>query len=195
MNRKTLAAIALVTGLLSLGSRAASLELAGVKISDATEVAGSKLVLNGAGIRYKSIFKVSVIALYLGKKVSTPEEIYAAAGPKRVSITLLRDVDGAEIGKTFSRGLGDNTSKSQMSQLVPGLIKLGTLLSGQKKFMAGENLAIDWIPGVGTTLTSRGKVLDEVFKEPEFFNGILSIWLGPTPADWRLKDAILGQTS
>ncbi len=195
MKLKTLTVTALAAGLLSLNSMAAPMELAGVKISDATEVAGSKLVLNGAGIRYKSIFKVSVIALYLGKKVSTPEEIYAATGPKRVSITLLRDVDGAEIGKTFSRGLGDNMSKSQMSQLVPGLIKLGSFLLGQKKFLAGENLAIDWIPGVGTTLTSRGKVLEEVFKEPEFFNGILSIWLGPTPADWRLKDAILGVPS
>jgi hypothetical protein len=195
MNLRVPLITALVIGFFSFAGNAAPVDLAGVKLPETTEVAGSKLVLNGAGVRYKSIFKVTVIALYLGKKASSAEEVYSASGPKRVSITLLRDVDGAEIGKTFSRGLGDNASKGQMSQLVPGLIKLGDLLSGQKRFLAGESLSIDWVPGVGTTLTSKGRTLDVVFKEPEFFNGIVSIWLGPTPADWRLKDALLGTPS
>ncbi len=195
MNRRSQWVAAMLVGFFSMASSAATVDLAGVNIPDTTEIAGKKLVLNGAGVRYKSIFKVTVIALYLGKKSASADEVYAASGPKRVTITLLRDVDGAEIGKTFSRGLGDNTTKGQMSQLVPGLIKLGNLLSGQKRFLAGESISIDWVPEVGTTLTSKGKVLDVVFKEPEFFNGIMSIWLGPTPVDWRLKDALLGSPS
>jgi hypothetical protein len=30
-------------------------------------------------------------------------------------------------------------------------------------------------------------------KEPAFFNALLRIWLGPAPADWKLKDALLGK--
>ncbi len=30
-------------------------------------------------------------------------------------------------------------------------------------------------------------------KEPEFFNALLGIWLGKSPADAQLKDALLGQ--
>ena len=54
---------------------------------------------------------------------------------------------------------------------------------------------IDWIPGTGTVLTVKGQVQGEPFKEPEFFNALLGIWLGPQPADWKLKDALLGKAS
>ncbi len=28
--------------------------------------------------------------------------------------------------------------------------------------------------------------------DPAFYRALLSIWFGPTPADWKLKDALLG---
>ncbi len=52
---------------------------------------------------------------------------------------------------------------------------------------------IDWVPGTGTVITVKGVPQGEPFKEPEFFNALLRIWLGPNPADWKLKDALLGQ--
>lgn len=33
----------------------------------------------------------------------------------------------------------------------------------------------------------------EPFVEPEFFNALMRIWLGAKPADWQLKDALLGK--
>jgi hypothetical protein len=33
----------------------------------------------------------------------------------------------------------------------------------------------------------------EPFKEPEFYDALLRIWLGPNPADWKLKDSLLGK--
>jgi hypothetical protein len=41
----------------------------------------------------------------------------------------------------------------------------------------------------------RGKVQGAPFKEAAFFNALLRIWLGPNPADWKLKDALLGKPS
>jgi hypothetical protein len=35
-------------------------------------------------------------------------------------------------------------------------------------------------------------VLGQPFKEPEFFQALLDIWIGKDPADWMLKDALLG---
>jgi hypothetical protein len=89
--------------LLSLTALAAPVEIAGVKVDDPLELHGTKLQLNGAGIRYKAIFKVYVAGLYLGKKAGTPEEVLAAPGPKRISVTLLRDIDSNELGKGFTR--------------------------------------------------------------------------------------------
>ena len=36
---------------------------------------------------------------------------------------------------------------------------------------------------------------NEPIKEPEFFNALLRIWLGPSPADRLLKDALLGHAA
>ena len=44
--------------MLSLGALAAQVDVAGIKVDDSVDVRGTKLQLNGAGIRYKAIFKV-----------------------------------------------------------------------------------------------------------------------------------------
>jgi hypothetical protein len=49
------------------------------------------------------------------------------------------------------------------------------------------------VPGTGTTVYVRGVAQGEPFREPEFFNALLRIWLGPAPADWRLKESLLGK--
>ena len=180
---------------LSLGLSAATVELSGVKVADPVEVQGSKLALNGAGIRYKAIFKVYVAGLYLDKRASTPEEVFATPGPKRISITLLREIDANELGKNFTRGLEDNTPRGEMAKLIPALIRMGQIFSDQKKLLPGENFTIDWIPGSGTIVTVKGKAQGEPFKEIEFFNALLRIWLGPQPADGKLKEALLGNAS
>ena len=136
-------------------------------------------------------FKVYAAGLYVGKKASSLDEVVDQAGAKRVSVTMLRDIDAGELGKLLMRGIEDNTPKSEFSKLVPGLIKMGQVFAEQKKLVAGDNFTLDWIPGTGTVLSVKGKPQGEPFKEPEFFKAILSLWLGPVPADWKLKDAML----
>ncbi|MES2415572.1 MAG: chalcone isomerase family protein [Pseudomonadota bacterium] len=185
---------ALLAGLtLSLGVLAAPMEVSGVKLDDPIDLAGAKLQLNGAGIRYKAIFKVYVAALYLGKKAATPEEVYAATGPKRMNITLVREIDSNELGKSFTTAFTENTPKAEMSKLIPGLIRMGQIFAAQKKLNSGENFTIDWIPGTGTVISVKGVPQGEAFKEPEFFIALMRIWFGPSPADYKLKDALLGK--
>lgn len=179
--------------LLSAIAVAQPAEVGGIKFDNPIELRGTKLELNGAGIRYKAVFKVYAAGLYLTKKAGTPEEVMAAPGPKRMSITMLRDIDSAELGKLFTRGVEDNSPRSEMSKLIPGLLRMGQIFSDQKKLLTGENFVIEWIPGTGTVITVKGKVQGEPFKEPEFFNALMRIWLGPNPADWKLKEALLGK--
>ena len=179
--------------LLAFSAAAATVEVGGVKLEDQIDMRGSKLVLNGAGIRYKVVIKVYTAGLYLGKKAGTPEEVLAAPGAKRLQITMLREIDSNELGKSFTRGFQDNAPKAEMSKLIPGLIKMGQIFSDQKKLVAGDVFMIDWVPGTGTVITVKGVPQGEPFKEPEFFNALMRIWLGPVPADWKLKDALLGK--
>ncbi len=179
--------------LLSAIAMAQPVDVSGVKFDNPIELRGTKLELNGAGIRYKAVFKVYAAGLYLTRKAGTPEEVMAAPGPKRLSITMLREIDSAELGKLFTRGVEDNSPRSEMSKLIPGLVRMGQIFSDQKRLFPGENFVIEWIPGTGTVITVKGKVQGEPFKEPEFFNALMRIWLGPNPADWKLKDALLGK--
>ena len=167
--------------------------VADVKYEPTQALGDSTVQLNGAGVRYKAVFKVYTAGLYLEKKASTPQEVASQRGPKRLSITMLREIDSTELGKLFSRGMEDNMDRAAFSRIVPGVLRMSQIYSDHKKLQAGDQFMIDWIPGTGTVITVKGKVQGEPFKEPEFFNALMGIWLGNLPADFKLKDALLGK--
>jgi len=177
--------------LLGASPLAFAVEVAGVNFPSQVEVNGSKLDLNGAGVRYKAIFKVYAAGLYTGRKAGSLEEILKAPGPKRMSITMLREIDAAELGKLFSRGMEDNMDRAAFVQLIPGIMRMSQIFSDHKKLMAGDSFTLDWIPGQGLSIAVKGKVQGAPFKEPEFFAALMGIWLGKAPADWQLKNALL----
>jgi hypothetical protein len=174
------------------GVGAATVDIAGVKVEDNATVGGTKLQLNGAGIRYKGPFKVYVAELYTTKKVVSLEELIAAPGPKRLTLVMSREVEAGPFGKLLTRGMEDNNPKSEISKLVPGLIRMAEIFTVQKVLLPGDVIHTDWIPGTGMVVTVKGKVQGEPFKEPEFFKALMGIWLGPQPAYWKLKDNLLG---
>jgi len=188
-NRWGLALAALFLATSAFGQMTVS----GVKFDEASDVRGNKVQLNGAGVRYKAIFKVYAAGLYLPRRADTPDIALSMPGAKRISITTLREIDSSELGKLFSRGIEDNMEKAAFSKLIPGVMRMSQIFSQYKKLDAGDNFVIDWVPGVGTVITVKGVQQGEAFKEPEFFNALLRIWLGPNPADWKLKDALLGK--
>ena len=172
---------------------AQSVMVADVPYDQIIAVQGSSLLLNGAGIRYKTVLKVYTAGLYLEKKAPTTAAVVALRGPKRLAITMLREIDSRELGRLFARGMEENMDKAAFSKLIPGVLRMGQIFSDYKNLQAGDPIMIDWIPGFGTVITVKGKVQGEPFKEPEFFHALLGIWLGEHPADWKLKDALLGK--
>lgn len=172
---------------------AAPVEVAGVKYPAVVEVAGQKLPLNGAGIRYKAIFKVYTAGLYLNAKATTPDAILANTGPKRMHIQMLRDIDGEELGKLFTKGMEQNTSREEFGRSINGVLRMSEIFVQKKKLKSGESFGVDFIPGTGTVIFVNGAVVPgEPIKEPEFFNALLKIWIGKSPADNGLKSALLG---
>ena len=194
MIRRTIVLAASLLACLSTPlAQAQAVELAGVKYEPSLQIGNSKVQLNGAGIRYKAVFKVYTAGLYLAAKASTPEAVIAAPGAKRMHIVMLRDIDGNELGKLFTRGMQDNASKEDFSKSIAGTIRMSEIFSLRKKLTAGENFSVDWVPGTGTVVMLNGKPAGEPIKEPEFFSSMMKIWLGQSPADAQLKDALLGK--
>lgn len=170
-----------------------AIELDGQRYEPTLNVGGQRLALNGAGTRIKAVFKVYTAGLYLQAKAVTPEAVLAAPGPKRLHIVMLRDIDGNELGKLFTRGMEDNAPRADFAKSIPGMLRMGELFARKKRLAKGENFSVDWVPGRGTSILINGQVQGEPIQEPEFFTSLMSIWLGNKPADGALKDALLGK--
>ncbi|EGJ09287.1 MULTISPECIES: chalcone isomerase family protein [Rubrivivax] len=168
-------------------------EPAGVAYPAAASVGGSSLALNGAGVRYKLVFKVYTAGLYLPQRADSADAALAMPGPKRIHVVMLRDIDANELGRLFTRGMEDNAPRQHWVQSIPGTLRMADIFSARKKLLAGDHFSVDYVPGVGTTVIVNGKAAGEPIREPEFFTSLLSIWLGPRPADAALKDALLGR--
>ncbi|RZI96975.1 MAG: hypothetical protein EOP39_28465 [Rubrivivax sp.] len=184
----------MAAGSLSGGSAwAQAVEVANVKYEQAVDIAGQKLQLNGAGVRYKFVVKVYTAGLYLTQKAATTAEVLAAPGPKRIHISMLRDIDGNELGKLFTKGMEDNAPRDEFVKSINGVLKLSEVFASRKQLNTGDSFSVDYVPGIGSTLLLNGKpLMSEPIKEPEFFTCLLRIWLGDKPADSALKESLLG---
>jgi hypothetical protein len=196
IRRLILIALASASLALPLAARAADVtEVGGVKYENTTTLGGAKLQLNGAGVRYKAVFKVYTAGLYLTAKATTPEAVLSASGPRRMHIVMLREINADELGKLFTKGMEQNASREEFSKVIPGVIKMGEMFAARKRLLAGDWFSIDYVPGVGSNIVVNGKIEAGPIKEPEFFTALMRIWLGKNPADSQLKDALLGKNA
>ncbi|MFZ6749794.1 chalcone isomerase family protein [Undibacterium sp. Ren11W] len=191
--RNLMAAILVISS--SLSSHASAIEVAGVKLDDNQQVANTDLKLNGAGIRYKAIFKVYVAGLYLKEKKTTVPEILGVAGPKRVTLVMLRGLSNEDFGRGFVTGIQQNTEKAEKAKLIAQFVRFGEMFASVPELKKGDVLICDWLPGVGTVMSLNGKQMGEPFLDVAFYNAILRIWLGEKPVDSGLKKAMMADTS
>jgi Chalcone isomerase-like len=155
------------------------------------QVEGVKLSLNGLGTRYKAIFKVYDMGLYTTSKVTTLQDVIAAPGPKKLHFVALRELPGTDLGMLFLRGMRENSSPELNTKYAASANRLVEIFSGKSKLVPDESFSIEFVPGKGTTFYIMDKPQGAAIGDAEFFAMILRIWLGPVPADFMLKDALL----
>ncbi len=177
---------------------ALALEVAGVNFQSQSLVKGTKLQLNGAGVRQQAFTPLYTAGLYLEEKASTAEAVLLSKGAKQIRVVMLREVNSRDFGALLSRGLVTTSNDDQLSNLIPEIMDLGTLIAERGKLQAGDSFVIDWSATQGTTIrvNQRGshKPAVEVFAKPDVIGALMRIWLGDNPADAELKAALLGKT-
>lgn len=196
MNRRTILRTLLAAAMLAalpVMPAFAAVDVAGVKYDDSITVAGQQLKLNGAGVRTKMIFKVYAAGLYLSEKKTTVPDVLAVPGPRRVAITMLREVPSDDFGKAFMEGLNANTSKEERNKILPQIMKFGEVFAQTPALKKGDQLSLDWTPNEGTQCYLNGKKLGDLMPDQAFYNAVLRIWLGDKPVDSSLKPALLGE--
>ncbi len=165
-------------------------EIAGVKLDDSIEMPGSgKLVLNGAGIRYKFFFKIYVGALYLADKQSDANALLAKDAASRMMMHITYDeVPREKLVDAWIEGFNSNNSEATMQLIQQKLDRFNGWFTDLKQ---GDVVLLDYLPAEGTRVTIKG-VQKGVIEGREFNRALLSVWLGEDPVTEELKDALLG---
>lgn len=169
------------------------IDIDGIRFPHTVDAGGTALRLNGAGIRYRLMFKVYAAGLYLAAPARSTEAVLAAPGPKRIHMVMLRSIDLNSFGRMISDGIVKNATKHEFLQALPAVQRMGEISAQYKHLEPGESITIDWTPGSGGTLSVKGRLEAGPYPDVGFFNAMAKMWLGAEPADERLKEAMLGK--
>ena len=166
-----------------------AVDVAGVSIPDKASVGGQELVLNGAGVRTRAIFKVYVGSLYLPAKSKSAAEVYAKS-PRRVQLNMLRDVGSDQMIEALSDGLNQANSAADAGAVKPQMAELAAILKGIGQLKEGNVLAFDFVDG-GTRVSLDGQAKGTVAGDA-FNKALFNAWLGDKPVQDDLRKAMLG---
>ncbi len=183
---------ALLAWLLAFSALSApAAEVAGVTFPEADQ----QLVLNGAGLRKRAFFQVYAMGLYLAEKKPAAVDAVGAAGPKRIVIHMLRDVEADTFTEALMEGMKDNHSEAEMKALEPRAKQLAAIMAEMKEARKGMRITLDWLSSAGTTVTVDGRAAGLPILGEDFYRALLRIWLGEHPVQADLKRALLGEKS
>jgi hypothetical protein len=189
---KTLSVV--LAGLVLAASSVAAqpVEREGVKFEPTAQVAGTALQLNGAGVRTRAIFKVYAAGLYVPAKSNSPAALLAQKGPRRLSLTMLRNVDADSFAGPLNDGLRNNHTEAQVAAFKPQIDAMNAALKAIDEAKKGDVLHFEYLPDSGTRITVNGQQKGASIAGEDFFTAMLRIWLGDKPADADLKKGLLG---
>jgi len=177
--------------LLLMPLAAGAAEVEGVKIDDKTRVANADVTLNGAGLRKRAFFKVYAMGLYVPQKTSNAAQLMDQAGPKRITIRMLRDVSADAFNEALLEGIRANHSEAEVKALEPRLKELSAVIAEVKEAKKGMAIDLDWT-GADTQVMVNGKPTGKPIAGQDLYKALLKIWLGDKPVQDDLKKALLG---
>jgi hypothetical protein len=174
------------------GVSAQTVEREGVKFEPAAQVGGAALQLNGTGVRTRAIFKVYAAGLYVPQKSDSAAALIAQKGPRRLSMTMLRNVDADSFAGPLNAGLKNNHSEAQLAGFKAQIDAMNAALKAVDEAKKGDVLHFEFLPDSGTRITVNGQQKGPNIPGEDFFAAMLRIWLGDKPADADLKKGLLG---
>ncbi len=174
---------------LALAAGVHAVEVGGVAIPDKANVGGQDLVLNGAGVRSRMVFKVYVGSLYVPAKAKTAADVYAKA-PRRVQLNMLRDVTSDQMVDALTEGLNQANSAAEAGAVKAQMAELAAILKSIGQLKEGNVLAFDFVDG-GTRVSLNGQAKGTIAGDA-FNKALFNAWLGDKPVQDDLKKAMLG---
>jgi chalcone isomerase-like protein len=179
----------LLVATLAIASNAAALDVEGVKLADRTTVGGRELVLNGAGVRKRAIFKVYVGSLYVPAKATSLEQVLAGQ-PRRIQLNLLRDLSADQLVGALMDGLKQNLAPAELAAISTQTGELAAIMKSFGEAKEGSVVTLDFVDGatkIGLNGAEQGSIDGEAFNR-----ALTRIWIGEHPVQEDLRKAMLG---
>ena len=180
---------AVLLALLALPTCASALEVEGVELADKVSVGGAELLLNGAGVRKRAIFKVYVGSLYVPDKARTAQDVLAG-GPRRIQLNLLRNLSSDQLIGAVMDGFRQNLTRAEMQAIFVQTGEFAAIMKAFGEAKEGSVVTLDFVDNetrIGLDGTARGSVAGAAFND-----ALTRIWVGDHPVQPDLKKAMLG---
>ena len=186
--RLATAALALLVSTAACGA-----EIEGVKLPGSVRLGadGPALVLNGAGVRMRLIFRVYVAALYLPARTENAEAILRGDQPKRFVMHMLRDLSAESINASIKEALEETLTPTERQPLDARMTRFQAIFDAMREVKAGMQITLDYLPLPGTIVSVNAEEKDRI-PGADFNQALMRVWLGDRPRDPDLRKALLG---
>jgi long-chain acyl-CoA synthetase len=148
-------------------------------------------VLNGGGVRSRFVVKVYAAGLYTVQKSSNGQTIINAKTPRRIQLSMLRDLSADQLADALKDGIDNNATQTELDSLKAEIESLLGVMRGMKEVKTGQAIALDFTADGKTTVSVNGAVRGSVGSEG-LQKALLKIWLGDKPIQNDLKRGLLG---
>jgi hypothetical protein len=168
---------------------ASAAEVGGVRLDDKVNVGGQELLLNGAGVRTRVVFKVYVASLYLPQKATDAQGAIAKA-PRRIQLNMLRMLSADQLVDALNEGLAENNTAAELAAVKAQVDQLATIMRSFRDVKEKDVVTLDFVDGatrVGLNGDTKGSIPGEPFNQ-----ALTRVWLGEKPVQADLKKALLG---
>jgi hypothetical protein len=174
---------------LLLLARAAT--LAGVTVPDTYTVNGQALVLNGAGLRTLTIFRVGiyVAALYLPQPMHDAAAILASSGPKVLRLFFLHAGSKEQVDKEYRLGEANNCGQGQCAATDEADFE--RLVAAAPAVEPGDTTTYIFSAGGVRVLANDRSIGD--YADRDLADRLLAGFIGPHPPSEALRSGLLGQ--
>lgn len=171
---------------LSSAAPALAASLSSVTLPDTATIGGQSLVLNGLGLREKYFIDVYVGGLYLPAKTTDAAKAISDDVPKRIVMAFIYNkVTKDQLCETYYEGLA---KQPENAALKP---KYDTLCDYLGDVASGDQVALDYVPGTGTTVSVKGSAQGTI-AGADFMRSLFTVYLGAAPPTEKLKKGMLG---
>ena len=188
MLRKYLIPLVLTLIIMSAVSNAKEIE--GINLPESLEVAKSKLILNGAGVRSKFFIDLYVGGLYLQNKSNNPREIIEKDELMAIRLHIISSLITSKKMENATREGFENATKGNTEPIKSQIEQFISVF--KEKIEENDIFDLIYLPEKGLEVYKNGELKSRI-EGLAFKRALFGIWLSDKPAQNSLKEEMLGK--